>query len=162
MSSSIEQEKIVSKTVQLHPAHLDKNIMITVKELLSKKYEKTCDEEIGLFITVGEIIKSTNVISKDLKSINFTVDFLAKVAKPEINMTISFKPTMIMAKGIFGKIYDNINFFIPESSLKDWIFENGGFKKGKKKITKNETIEAIITDIRYEPNKYNCICSLKK
>jgi DNA-directed RNA polymerase subunit E'/Rpb7 len=154
-------ELVVTKSVQLHPSYLDKNILTTVKELFAKKYEKTCDEEFGLFIEVVKVVKSSNVISKDLKSINFTVEFLAKVAKPEINMIVNFTPTMIVTKGVFGKIHDNINFFIPESSLKGWAFDQENFKKGKKKITKNEMIEAIITDIRFETTKYNCICALK-
>jgi hypothetical protein len=67
---------------------------------------------------------------------------------------------MILSKGIFGKIYDNINLFIPVNNIKDWIFEENSFKKGKKCIEKDRPIKVIISDIKFSSTKYNCICNL--
>lgn len=164
--SNFEQEKRISKTVEVAPMFLNKNIIATVTELLKKKFEKTCDEDFGLLISVEKIIKMSNIISKDSKYVNFTIDFLGKTVKPEKGMVISFKPSFIISKGIFGKLYENINFFIPyesaTSSLKKWTFENDCFKKGKKKITVHDLISCIITDIMFETVKYKCICELNE
>jgi DNA-directed RNA polymerase subunit E'/Rpb7 len=160
-SPSFEQEKIIIRTIEVAPAFLNKNIRKTVDEILRKNYEKTCHEDLGLLVSIDKIINMTNIISRDSKFINFTVEFIGKVVKPEKNMNVSFIPTIISSKGIFGKLYESINFFIPENTLKNWLFDLNHFKKGKKKITTNEPCQAIITNIRFENVKYNCICELQ-
>jgi DNA-directed RNA polymerase subunit E'/Rpb7 len=164
--ANFEQEKRISKTVEVAPMFLNKNIIAIVTELLKKKFEKTCDDEFGLLISIGKIIKMSNIISKDSKYVNFTVEFLGKTVKPEKGMVISFKPLFIISKGIFGKLYENINFFIPyesvTGSLKKWTFENDCFKRGKKKITVHDIVICTITDIMFETVKYKCICELNE
>ena len=138
---------------------------------LKKKYEKTCSDTEGLIISIEHIISIDNIIDKDSIHITFSVVFQAVTIKPEKDMNISFIPTLILSKGIFGKLYDNINFFIPESSLKQsgYIFDadQNLFKREKEDedetkifITCKTEVNTVIEQLKYDTVKYNCIVRL--
>lgn len=156
----METSKKLTKTISISPNYMNKNIVSAIVHMLKTKYEKTCSEEDGMIISVENITKLDNTISKDSCYVNFSVTFLAKVIKPEIGMSLEITPTLILSKGIFGKIYDTINLFIPENNIKDWSFDENTFKKGKKVINKDKSVKVIITDIKFNSTKYNCICKL--
>ena len=105
-----------------------------------------------------------NVISKDGIYIHFNVTFSAIVVKPEKNLPLSFKPTLILSKGIFGKLYDHINIFIPSVNMGGWEFseEENVFKNKDDRIDKDTMVDATIKDIKYNTTKYNCICNFVK
>jgi len=69
---------------------------------------------------------------------------------------------LIINKGIFGKVYDTINLFIPENNMKGWTYDDNEecFVKKDQKINKKSNVDAIITDTKFTVTKYNCICSL--
>lgn len=167
----MEKQVEIVKSLSIGPQYMDENIIKNVVHMLKNKYEKTCEEENGLILNIENIKDIQNMISKDSCSIIFEITFTAKTIKPEKNSDISFIPTLILAKGIFGKLYDNINLFIPESSLKKkgWIFKEDSFflsssskeKEKDKKIDKKTEINVLIKDIKFNTNKYNCICDLK-
>lgn len=149
---------ILTKSIQLEPKHLTPHIKETIFEELKLKYEKTCDD-IGLIVSIDEITHIDNIINKDSIVITFYITFKAKTIKPEKGMFFSFKPSLILQKGIFGKVHDKINFFIPESNLSEngYIFENDQFISKNKKIDPNIDIHVKIIDFKYDTFKYNCI-----
>jgi DNA-directed RNA polymerase subunit E'/Rpb7 len=156
----------ITKNVYIQPSYINSNIMKNVFSMLQNKYEKTCDEDDGLILSIDEIQKVNNMISKDSSYIIFEITFTATVIKPEKGVKFSVKPSYILSsKGIFSKMYDNINIFVPESNIKDikdWIYENDSYKNKKngKVIDKNSEIQVIINDIKFNSTKYNCVCSL--
>ena len=157
------QKKLeLTKTISISPNLIDHNIIKSVVSLLKIKYEKTCNENDGMIITISHdnIIDIQNIISKDSMNILFKITFLADVVKPEKGDVITFKPSLILDKGVFGKIYDNISVFIPEINMKDWKFGEGKYKKDEKVIDKESFVNCVITDIKFNTTKYNCICSL--
>jgi DNA-directed RNA polymerase subunit E'/Rpb7 len=158
---------ILNKNITVEPKHLTKDIKEYIFSELKKKYEKTCCDTEGLIISIDHIISIDNIINKDSIHITFSVIFQALTIKPEKDMNISFIPTLILSKGIFGKLYDNINFFIPESSLKQsgYIFDTDAnlFKKENETkiiITCKTEINTIIEQLKYDTVKYNCIVRL--
>lgn len=163
-----KQEEIV-KSISISPHYMDENIIKNVIHMLKNKYEKTCEEEYGLILSIDNIKDIQNMISKDSCTIIFDIKFIATTVKPEKNMCISFEPTLILPKGIFGKLYDNINLFIPDTSItsKGWVYKEDSFvfddkhKEKEKKIDKKSKINVLIKDIKFNTNKYNCICDLK-
>ena len=165
----MEKQQEIVKNISISPNYMDENIIKNVIYILKNKYEKTCEEDYGLIMTIDSIKDIQNVISKDSCSIIFEITFIATTIKPEKNMSISFVPTLILPKGIFGKLYDNINLFIPESSIisKGWVYKEDSFifsnkeKEKEKKIDKKTKIDVLIKDIKFNTNKYNCICDLK-
>ena len=161
---------ILNKNITVEPKHLTKDIKEYIFSELKKKYEKTCSDTEGLIISIEHIISIDNIIDKDSIHITFSVVFQAVTIKPEKDMNISFIPTLILSKGIFGKLYDNINFFIPESSLKQsgYIFdaEQNLFKREEDEnetkifITCKTEVNTVIEQLKYDTVKYNCIVRL--
>lgn len=153
----MESTKQFSKQIILNPSELTENYKETI---INKINKKKCDEN-GVIISLGDIKSIKNVISRDGKFINFTVDIDILIAKPEIGIILSLKPSLIINKGIFFKMYEHFHFFVPnDSKLKEWTFINNSFKKNNKTINKDDEVTIIITNIRYDNNKFNCICDL--
>jgi len=152
----------IKRSVFISPSYIDCDIMKNVFNILKIKYEKTCDEDDGMILSIEKILKVENMISKDSCYIIFDITFLASVIKPEKNMVLQINPSYILSsKGIFSKVYDNICIFIPESNIKDWKYSNDSYtNKNGKVINKDTTIDIIINDIKFNSTKYNCICSL--
>ena len=151
----------LKRIISVSPDLMDYNILKNVFGILKNKYEKVCDEKDGLIFSIEKIIDIENVISKDASYIHFTVTFLAMVVKPDKNFSVSFNPTLILSKGIFGKLYDHINIFIPVVNMEGWIFyeEENVFKNKDNRIDKETEVHATIKDIKYNTTKYNCICN---
>lgn len=163
----MEEEKTLVKIVSLLPQYLNKKMINTIVYILKNKYEKSCSEEDGLILTINKIHHITNVISKDSKEIYFQVSFSANTVKPEKGMKISFIPTLIINKGIFGKVYDMFSIFIPETNLKSYTFNN---EKGNESfshkikthvLSRDTHVKAVISDIKFSGTKYNCLCVLE-
>jgi hypothetical protein len=165
--------KILEKDLVINPKNLNSDISSFLSKLVEDSFVNVCTEE-GLIMSIIKILKITNVISRDAKTVVFKVVFEAKVIQIEKNIKVFFKPTLIIQKGIFGKMTgsDTITFLIPaETSLKEWVFINDTFKRGKKSLTKNTFLTAVITDVRFDSEKrdlndkitggFNCICRLE-
>ena len=156
---------ILNKNITIEPKHLTKDIKEYIFSELKKKYEKSCSDNEGLIISIDHIISFDNIINKDSIHITFSITFQAVTIKPKKDMNVSFTPTLILSKGVFGKLYDNINFFIPETSLiqAGYIFESdsNSFKNEETdQISCNTEVNAIIDQIKYDTIKYNCIVRL--
>ena len=154
----------LKRTISITPNLMDHNILKNVFAMVKNKYEKICDEKDGMIISIEKIIDISNLISRDACNIYFTVTFLALVVNPAKNVSLSFKPTLILSKGMFGNVYDHINIFIPSVNLGGWEFsdEENIFKDGEDRIDKDTIVHAIIKDIKYNTTKYNCICNFVK
>lgn len=175
---------IITKNISLDPSCLTSTLRELVYSDLKKKYERVCCGDDGFIVSIDEMIKMDNIINKDSITITFMITFKATTIKPEKDMLVSFVPTLLLQKGIFGKMYDCINFFIPDSTLIDAGYQfntttNSFFKKeilkeevkkGRKKeiiekelistIDKDTTVKVKIEQIKYDGIKYNCITSL--
>lgn len=158
----MEKKLELVKTISITPNLINYDIIKTVVSLLKIKYEKTCNENDGMInnISYDDIVSIDNIISKDSTNVLFSIKFLANVVKPEKKDVISFKPSLILDKGLFGKIYDNISVFIPETNMKEWKFEKDKYKNKDKIIDKETVVNAVITDTKFNTTKYNCICTL--
>lgn len=154
---------ILTKNITVEPKHLTPEIKKHVTNELKKKYEKTCCEKSGLIISIEELLSIDNLIDKDSIHITFMATFKAVTVKPEKGMKFSFVPTLILSKGVFGKMYENINFFIPETalSLSGYTFDANSFKSyGKEDITCSKSVDVIIDQLKCDTLKYNCIVYL--
>ena len=154
----------IKKTIVLEPKYLNASINDHIFFELKRKYDRSCCEEYGLIIDIVSIVSYDNVINKDSTSISFMITFLAHTIKPEIGMILSFIPSLIVQKGIFGKIYDNINIFVPENSLKklDYQFNESknSYENDNHIITNQTEISVAIEQYKYDMIKYNCISQL--
>jgi len=162
---------VVVKPIILEPKHLDHRIHETIEAEVKRKYEKTCCEEHGLIISVIKVLDLDNTVNKDSVFITFVVKFKALTIKPEKGLQLTFTPTLIISKGVFGKLYENINLFIPESHLSThgYLFDEkiqsfcqtAKKSKSTKIISKSNEVHAMIEDIKYDSIKYNCIIGLQ-
>lgn len=176
----------IKKTLCVGANVMDANIIKTIVRLFRQKYEKTCDEEDGIIVSLDKMTNLTNVISKDSCHIHFTATFQAQTVKPQKGLVVSFTPTLILPKGIFGKLYDSISLFVPDEYIKGWTFKGDRYisnvsnvsseneenkesddsdnenkeNKENKTITKDHEVKVIIHDIKFNTTKYNCICKL--
>lgn len=175
---------ILTKDIMLEPKHLTPGIHDFVYDMVKKKYEKTCSDEHGLIISIDRIIGMDNLINKDSIFITFMVTFEARTLKPVVGLEISFVPILLIQKGIFGKMHDFINFFVPDVTLTESGYthdsSNNSFtrveiveetiKKNKRNvkvnkeikhsITKDSMVKVVIEQIKYDTIKYNCIVRL--
>jgi DNA-directed RNA polymerase subunit E'/Rpb7 len=156
----------ITKNIILEPKHLNNNLEEYISCELKKKYDKMCCIDNGLIVSIEDIIELDNYINKDSIGITFIIKFKALTIKPDIGMKVSFIPFRIVESGIFGKIYEKINFFIPNKNLTDLSFvfneEEQSYKNEKELITKETEIKVVIEEIKYDLLKYNCITSLIK
>lgn len=159
----MKKSVILKRSVFITPNYINSNIMKYIFSLLKTKYEKKCEEKDGLILSIDNILNAENMISKDSCYVIFDVTFEASVIKPEKDMILTFKPSYLLeSKGIFGKIYENINIFIPENYIKDWKYVEDSYVKDESKITKDIQIDVKVKDIKFNSTKYNCICSLNE
>ena len=163
--STIEKQIQTTKVICINSNAMDQNILKYVLYLLKEKYEKKCDKIDGYILSIDKLLKLDNIINKDSCSIYFTATLLITVVKPEKGMELVFVPSMIISKGVFGKLakYDSISFLIPDSHMKEWTFQDGIFAHRdhpEKKISKDTPVRVVIDDIKFNQTKYNCVCSL--
>jgi DNA-directed RNA polymerase subunit E'/Rpb7 len=142
---------------------MDEHIEDTIYQLVRQKYEKTCDERDGLILTIHGIESIQNQISKDSCHIHIMVKMSVDLIKPQKGSIFTFTPTLIIAKGVFGKLHDSISLFIPDIYLSDWVYKNDTFELKSDPthvITKQSPISVKVADIKFNTTKYNCICKL--
>ena len=156
----------ITKDITLEPKHLTRDINKHIVSELKQKYERKCCDDYGIIISIDKIESIDNTINKDSIFITFMITFYATTIKPEKGMKLSFIPTLILSKGIFGKIYENINFFIPDTNLneKEYNFDSttSSFKKkDNTEIDKKTEVFVIIDQLKYDSIKYNCITYLQ-
>jgi DNA-directed RNA polymerase subunit E'/Rpb7 len=154
----------LNKTITVSPMVMDKNIINVISHMFKKKYEKSCDDKNGYIVTIHSIKDLQNIISKDSTYIQFSARLVADVIKPEIGVVFNITPSLIILRGIFGKLYD-ISILVPEECLKEkgWTFKDGIFINvvdDSKKIDLSSTISVKITNYKYAGSKYNCICEI--
>jgi DNA-directed RNA polymerase subunit E'/Rpb7 len=153
----------ITKSLYVLPSIMDENIEESIYQLVRQKYEKTCDEHDGLILAIHEINSIQNQISKDSCHIHMMVNMTVDLVKPQKGSTFTFTPTLIIAKGIFGKLYESISLFIPDTYLSEWVYKNDTFElktDSSKTITKQTPISVTVSDIKFNTTKYNCICKL--
>lgn len=161
----MQRQIILSKSISIQPEYMNHHMIKTVYYLLKTKYEKSCEEEYGIILSIDRILDISNMISKDSTTINFFISFESTVLKPYKNDKVIFTPTLIISKGVFGKVHDNIHLFVPEGNISGWTFIDGEQKKfynqkEDKTIDTKNIISVIITDIKFNGTKFNCICRL--
>lgn len=153
----------IKKTICVSPMAINKNILEIVSKMFKQKYEKSCDDKNGYIMSIHSVKELKNMISKDSTYVQFEATLHATVIKPEIGIEFTFTPSLLISRGIFGKIYD-ISILIPEDYLKKtgWIFQQNTFVNSdhKKTITHNYPIQAKIINFQFAGTKYNCICDL--
>uniref|UniRef100_A0A6C0KCA4 RNA polymerase Rpb7-like N-terminal domain-containing protein n=1 Tax=viral metagenome TaxID=1070528 RepID=A0A6C0KCA4_9ZZZZ len=150
----------ITKTICVTPSIMDENMEETISTLIRQKYERVCDEHDGVILEIHDILDIQNQISKDSCHINIRVKMRVSVVRPKKGSIFTFKPTLIIAKGIFGKIHDLISLFIPDTYLPGWVYKNETFTAGNNTITKDTFVDVAVTDIKFNTTKYNCICKL--
>lgn len=163
MNEVDEKHVDIIRTIHTGPNVLNSDIVKTIIYLFRQKYENTCDEKDGFITRIDKISNLSNVIGKDSCHIQFSATLHVRVIKPEKGLSLLFSPSLIMQKGIFGKLYDTISIFVPESYMKDWTFTNDCFIKNSSEndtIKKNKPLRVIVMDIKFNNTKYNCICKL--
>jgi DNA-directed RNA polymerase subunit E'/Rpb7 len=155
----------ITKTICVTPAIMDENMEETISHLIRQKYEKVCDEKDGLILDINELLNIQNRISKDSCHINIQVTMSVNRVLPQKGTIFTFQPTLIIAKGIFGKLYQSISLFIPETYLSpEWEYKNDTFihASTKQVITKQTDVTVAVTDMKFNTTKYNCICKIIK
>ena len=153
----------LQKSICLDAKEIGPNILRTIVQHVRRSHENTCDEKEGVILGIHRIDRVENVISKDARYVHVTVTFLADVVKPEKGLTVEFQPTLIIQKGIFGKIWNSVNLFIPESYMNGWVYKSDRFVHPTgKEVTRDTMVSATITDIKFAVTKYNCICEMSR
>ena len=153
----------ITKTICVTPSIMDENMEKTISSLIRQKYEKECDEKDGLILEINDILDIQNRISKDSCHINVTVTMNVNRVQPQKGTVFTFQPTLIIAKGIFGKIFQSISLFIPDTYLSpEWVYKNDTFVHSttQKVITKQTDVTVSVVDMKFNTTKYNCICKI--
>ena len=154
----MEQTKVIQKFISVEPRYLNNTLDTHIRSQIDL-LQNTASEEDGIIISIKNIKIGDNIISKDAKTVIFKVILETIMIKPLQGFEISFIPTLIINKGIFGTFHKSIICFIPyENNLEEWVYTASIYQKGKKQITIKSTVRAQIQDIRFDQNKLNFNC----
>ena len=165
-----EHIKNLTTTIEVHPSFLNNEIMNTLQKMLKVKFETKCFENIGYISSIKKINRIDNKITPDALTILFNISFSISYILPKIGDKFTFKVTLLLDKGIFGKLYDGkLNFFIPEMSLtnNDYNFEiddesGNCFKKNTSYIFVGDFVSIKISAIKFDTDVFKCICCLNE
>ena len=144
------RDSIITRYIILTPkelCNLDMNGYLFEK--LREKFLNMCSEDGTMIVKIKNIDKMSNLISKDGKSIVFTISFTVTLLKLELEETSNFTPIIVNPDGVIGnfsyenEVYTNIMFFIPSSKLKSCNLV----------IDLKTEVKATICSFRYEPLK---------
>lgn len=145
--------------------YLNKNLKLEILNKLKSSIDCDCTEEYGYILRIVEkkdINKTINVIDNYISNVNaeniFIVEYEAEVLKPEIDKTFNDKICMIFNGGIFVNVNNKFKILIPISYLKDYEYDNTNkiFKKDKKTYKEGDSIDVMITGLKYSKKKFSC------
>ena len=150
---------IIERRVYLEPRYLDQNIM---HHLLARIIENTfgeCSKEYGHILSVERIVK---IVSNE--DTVFTVQFEAKIFKPEAGKKLRGVVCKVYKDGIFIDIVNKQKMLVPAVILKEKAYsfdEAGGiYTNGNAKIKEGNEVDAVITAAKYNKQYFSCIGSL--
>ena len=153
-------QKIIELPLEISPEYMVKQIKKYVYDFAKSKYEGTCSKENGYIVSVKKYLKTVSVhLNDNSNNIMFLAKFKVLCLKPEINKKFSCVVEMIFRHGIFAQI-NNLKVLVPASILEDFEFNKDSFTKKNLSIKKGDTIDIIITEIKYEKQNYSCIGKL--
>ena len=158
---------VINGMITLHPNELHTNISEIIEQKIRNKYI-VCNKEYGCVNNIIKIHKNyTTEVERNSGLIKLYIKFLVQRILPTVGKKLKCIVHMIFNHGIFAQIEQNIKILIPTSELHNATFishdkEYGGsvFATPSGKIKVNDTIEIIITDVKYSKNRYNCIGNL--
>lgn len=111
------------------------------------KYELTCSKKYGFILKVLNIVKiNTCKISIYNGNSIMECDIEVECLLPEINQKVTGIITHVYPQGIIIIVHDCMKVFIPTSS------------KSKKQV--GDCLNVVITQIRFQKGKYDCIASM--
>ena len=152
--------KVIDLSVELPPQYMVKQIKKFVLSFAKEKYEGTCSREHGYIVSIVKYMKTISTYLNDnTNNIMFISSFKVLCLKPEVRNKLSCVVDMLFRHGIFAQI-NNLKILVPASTLEDFTFNKDVFSKKKINIRKGDTINIIITEIKYEKQNYSCIGKL--
>lgn len=158
---------VINGMITLYPNELHINLYETIEEKIRDKYI-VCNKEYGCVNNILKIHNNyTTHVERNSGLIKLYIKFLVERILPTVGKKLRCDVHMIFNHGIFAQIEQNIKILIPTTELHDSTFishdnEHGGpvFVTPSGKIKVHDTIEIIITEVKYNKNRYNCIGKL--
>jgi DNA-directed RNA polymerase subunit E'/Rpb7 len=154
----------MTQKISLEPSFLDENLKSHLIEKVKKELLGKCDKEYGYITEIYDDIKIiNNTISSASYGVFFNIEIQAKVHKPEKGGKYEGRVCMVFSNGIFVEVFGRAKVLIPSDKMGGYKYvkEDSCYKKGKHKISVNDTIQVEIDLIKYEKQNFNCIGSLK-
>jgi DNA-directed RNA polymerase subunit E'/Rpb7 len=160
---------IIKQKVYIEPSKLDCNIEDHVFSKLKSSMEGICTSDHGYIISVNKLLAiADNSVGTEGTFIIFNVTYEADTITPFKGLEVTSTVCMVFDQGILSLLHDKIKIFIPNTSLKSYLYkeldDEPSFvnKKSKKVITNNSEILVEIVIVKYEENNFSCIGKLVK
>lgn len=152
-------ESKISKTIELSPKFLDRNI----KQHILQKIQSSgsCCREYGYIERIVSIDHFVNTRITDNGYCVFDVDFTAITSKPEIGKEIDSVISVVVKDGIFMSNNKHIKIFLPAKYLQDYTFDQKEriFKKQEDLLCVGRQIRVYIHNINFDNLRFECIAS---
>lgn len=149
-------DEIIEKTIYIEPKFLDSNILSHIKDKLKSTFDNKCSKESGYIISVKNIVEIINI-----RDTVFSVKFAVETYKPENNQVVEGDIKAITKDGIFIKVKDIQQVFIPFTMLKGYKYDadNNTFIKGKSAFNLHDSVKAKIMAVRYNitTDLFDCV-----
>lgn len=154
----------IIKKICLEPAYLDENLKEHLKAKIISNTLNQCSQTYGYITKIYDNIEIIeNIISQASSGIFFKVRFTAKALKPEIGSVYQGKICMVFPQGIFVEIMGKMKVLIPSNQMNDFKYNKttSTFKNKKDTLEQGNTVDVVLTLIKYEKHNFNCIGNLK-
>jgi DNA-directed RNA polymerase subunit E'/Rpb7 len=140
----------ITKNIELTP-DLIGNHKQELLNILTEFYTGKCFSEYGLVKSVDPSVKIIdNIISRVNCNIIFYVEFSINVIAVSIGKKYVMQVDKINSKHIIGNIEEKISVLLRTETLKNYIFENDCFRRGKNKIDIGTKLFVQIEKVKYK------------
>lgn len=156
----------VNSYMTLIPNELNTNINHLIRRKMRDQWVNKCFKEYGYVMDLTDIKHiSPTYISRTNQDLIVNVQANIIVIKPKQGQEFSGRVHAIYPEGIFIILMETFYALIPLSSLIDngYAFNNNSVfinESNGTRIEPNSYVSVIITDVHFDNNTFNCICTL--
>ena len=155
----------ITKVVDLHPKHLDQNVLERLRDTLLSDHKKYSSEEYGVVIGMNTNFRVvSNMVRKDSGILGTTVELEINTIKPAKGMVLELVPSMVIERGLVGNVHDGVVVvFVPLAQMPGWTYNKSTQKmvhEGGRVIDTGTPVTVEITNLRFDTTCFNCIAKL--
>ena len=144
----------------ISPKNLQKNDLVEIAE---RKYKTYNNSKIGIIMRVNAVIPISEILIQENGSGKVYAEIEVERFLPKIGDAVKAKVELIFQHGVFCRV-DKRHLLVPSEQLTKYgfLFTGNTYVNNKRTIEQGTTITAIIKNIKFNGEYFNCVCDLDK